>query len=711
MLLLVVAALTLEASSLVQYYFAKKSIIEIASKRADDNLENSKVDILNILNQVETAIRNDIWMVRSCLPNRDTIWKVTEHVVRENPSVVGSTVALVPGYYEDRELFSPYSFRSSPNGEIIHKTLASEEYDYPSKQWFYEGLKHEDGFWSEPYLDTGGGDIMMTTFSMPVRDYEGKLAAVITADVSLDWLKNVFDDVVIYPGSFGMLFSREGKIMVSPVESLVMHRTLQEMSKQYEDSIAMKHFTNSVLSGENGNLKIRARKRVHRVYYAPIERTGWSMSIVIPNDQIMGEINRHTRMVSLFQFIGLLMLMLILLSAHKNQKKYKKLSENEERMEKELEIARGIQMAMIPKTFLPSPEREDIDVAARIVPAKEVGGDLYDYFIKDRHLYFCIGDVSGKGVPAALVMAMTRSLFRSVAAHENSPSTIVSNINRSLAEMNENNMFVTFFCGILNLDTGHLKYCNAGHNPPLILADTKMKLDAIPNLPLGVMAEMDYQEQTVDLRFDDSLFLYTDGITEAENISHELFGDDRMSKVLSVRRNAATHLEVMEKAIKDFVGDAPQSDDLTMLFIHYIKAKPGYSAHHLVLENDIKQIPRLTEFIEGIIEEKNIDASTAMGINLALEEAVANVMSYAYPEGTVGEVKVDVRIDEREITFMVSDNGKEFDPTTRPEPDLKSGPEERPIGGLGIHLIRTIMDTVSYKRQSGKNLLIMTKNI
>ena len=667
MLLLVVAALTLEATSLVQYYFAKKSIIEIASKRADDNLENSKVDILNILNQVETAIRNDIWMVRSCLPNRDTIWKVTEHVVRENPSVVGSTVALVPGYYEDRELFSPYSFRSSPNGEIIHKTLASEEYDYSSKQWFYEGLKHEDGFWSEPYLDTGGGDIMMTTFSMPVRDYEGKLAAVITADVSLDWLKNVFDDVVIYPGSFGMLFSREGKIMVSPVESLVMHRTLQEMSKQYEDSIAMKHFTNSVLSGENGNLKIRARKRVHRVYYAPIERTGWSMSIVIPNDQIMGEINRHTRIVSLFQFIGLLMLMFILLSAHKNQKKYKKLSENEERMEKELEIARGIQMAMIPKTFLPSPEREDIDVAARIVPAKEVGGDLYDYFIKDRHLYFCIGDVSGKGVPAALVMAMTRSLFRSVAAHENSPSTIVSNINRSLAEMNENNMFVTFFCGILNLDTGHLKYY--------------------------------------------SLFLYTDGITEAENISHELFGDDRMSKVLSVRRNAATHLEVMEKAIKDFVGDAPQSDDLTMLFIHYIKAKPGYSAHHLVLENDIKQIPRLTEFIEGIIEEKNIDASTAMGINLALEEAVANVMSYAYPEGTVGEVKVDVRIDEREITFMVSDNGKEFDPTTRPEPDLKSGPEERPIGGLGIHLIRTIMDTVSYKRQSGKNLLIMTKNI
>ena len=178
MLLLVVAALTLEATSLIQYYFAQKSITEIASKRAEDNLENAKVDILNILNQVETAINNDIWMVRACIPIRDTIWKVAEHIVKENPAIVGSTVAFVPGYYKDRPLFSPYSFKNTETGEITHKSLAYEEYDYPTKQWFTEGLTHEDGFWSEPYLDVGGGDIMMTTFSMPVRDYEGTIAAV-----------------------------------------------------------------------------------------------------------------------------------------------------------------------------------------------------------------------------------------------------------------------------------------------------------------------------------------------------------------------------------------------------------------------------------------------------------------------------------------------------------------------------------------------------
>ncbi|MBP3269378.1 MAG: SpoIIE family protein phosphatase, partial [Bacteroidales bacterium] len=516
MLLLVVAALTLEATSLVQYFFARKSLTEIVSQRAEDNLKSTKADIMNILNQVETAIRNDIWMVRSCLPVRDTIWKVTEHVVRENPAVVGSTVALVPGYYEDRPLFAPYSFKNSATGEITHKTLAFEEYDYPSQQWFAEGLKHDDGFWSEPYLDTGGGDIMMTTFSMPVRDYEGKIAAVITADISLDWLKNVFDDIVIYPRSYSVLFSREGRIMVSPVETLVMRNTIQDMSRQFSDTSAIRDYTEAVLSGKSGNLKIHGKRSFNRVYFAPIERTGWSMSIIIPNDQILGDIRKHNMWVTLFQFIGLIMLLLILLSAHKNQKKYKRLSENEERMEQELEIARGIQMSMIPKTFPPFPGRGDIDLSAKIVPAKVVGGDLYDYFIKDEHLYFCIGDVSGKGVPASLVMAMTRSLFRAVSAHEKSPRNILNVMNESLTEMNENCYFVTFFCGVLDLANGHLRYCNAGHNPPLILTDSIKKLPTVANLPLGVIPDFDYQEQDTNIIHDDALFLYTDGLTEAE---------------------------------------------------------------------------------------------------------------------------------------------------------------------------------------------------
>ncbi|MBR5661643.1 MAG: SpoIIE family protein phosphatase [Bacteroidales bacterium] len=712
MLLLVVAALTLEATTLVQYYFAQKSITEIASRRAEDNLENAKVDIMNILNQVETAIRNDIWMVRACLPNRDTIWKVTEHVVSENPAVVGSTVALVPGYYKDRKLFSPYSFRDTETGEIIHKTLAYEEYDYPSKQWFIEGLKHEDGFWSEPYLDVGGGDIMMTTFSMPVRDYEGTIAAVITADISLGWLKSVFDDLVIYPEAFSMLFSREGKLMVSPVESLVMHNTIHEVSKQFTDTAAMKVFTEAVMSGKSGNLKVHGEKSFSHVYFAPIERTGWSMSIVIPNDQIMGDIKKHNRMVLLFQLIGLMMLLLILLSAHRNQKKYKKLSENEERLEQELEIAKGIQMSMIPKTFPPFSERNDIDLAAMIVPAKEVGGDLYDFFIKDEHLYFCIGDVSGKGVPASLVMAMTKSLFRAVSSHEKSPRHIVNVMNESFTEMNEQNYFMTFFCGVLDLANGHLRYCNAGHDTPLILAESIKKLPVVSNLPLGVIQDYDYQEQDTNLIYDDALFLYTDGVTEAENVDHKMFGENRMGAILHTRRSPQDHLKAIYDSVEEFVGGAPQSDDLTMLFIHFTnEALKNPSQWRLVLHNDIGQIDRLTEFINMIAQKIELDPDLAQSINLALEEAVMNVISYAYPEGTEGEIKVDASARKNTIRFTISDTGQEFDPTAIPEVDTSLGLEDRQIGGLGIHLVRKIMDRVSYQRLEDKNILTLTKTI
>ena len=209
-------------------------------------------------------------------------------------------------------------------------------------------------------------------------------------------------------------------------------------------------------------------------------------------------------------------------------------------------------------------------MAALLVPAKEVGGDLYDFFIRDEHLFFCVGDVSGKGVPASLVMAVTRSLFRTLAGREKKPGAIVKQMNDSMSDMNESNMFVTLFCGVLDMKTGHLDYCNAGHNAPLLFTDHVAPLPVVSNLPLGILADQEFQEESVDLKYDDALFLYTDGVTEAENIHHELFGEERMAAVMHTRRTAQEHLEAMRAAVTEFVGEAPQSDDITVLFIHYL---------------------------------------------------------------------------------------------------------------------------------------------
>lgn len=410
--------------------------------------------------------------------------------------------------------------------------------------------------------------------------------------------------------------------------------------------------------------------------------------------------------------LGLAMIVFLMVRSARNMKELGEITAVKERMENELEIAKGIQMSMIPKIFPSYPERGDIDIFASIVPAKEVGGDLFDFFIMDEKLYFCIGDVSGKGVPASLVMAVTRSLFRTLAAHEKSPGRIVTAMNESMSDMNESTMFVTFFCGVLDMKTGHLRYCNAGHNAPVLLNTAKTPLPVVSNVPLGIVAGTAFQEQETDLKYDDTLFLYTDGVTEAENAKHELFGEERMINALSELKGSKAHLEEMQKAISDFVGNAPQSDDITMLFIHYLNEEtPDTSERHLLIHNDIQQIPQLADFVETIAEEKHLDHSLTLSLNLALEEAVTNVIMYAYPEGTDGLVDIEAIIREHSLSFVISDSGQPFDPTAQPDADVSQSIENRQVGGLGIYLVRSIMDNVSYERNGGKNILSMTKNI
>ena len=239
-------------------------------------------------------------------------------------------------------------------------------------------------------------------------------------------------------------------------------------------------------------------------------------------------------------------------------------------IENELKIAHDIQMSMLPKTYPAFPNRDDIDIFGQVMPAKAVGGDLYDFFIREEgKLFFCIGDVSGKGVPASLVMAVTRSLFRNIATHTAEPHKMVMGINELLCDNNETNMFVTLFVGVLDLATGSLKYSNAGHNTPLLLTDGEVcQLPCDPNIPVGVMPGWTFTCQQLQLKTNTSLFLYTDGLNEAEDISHQLFG---MERVFQTAKSASGRpqelIEAMASAIRQFVGEAEQSDDLTMLAI------------------------------------------------------------------------------------------------------------------------------------------------
>ena len=243
-------------------------------------------------------------------------------------------------------------------------------------------------------------------------------------------------------------------------------------------------------------------------------------------------------------------------------------------MESELKIAHDIQMDMLPKTFPPYPERSDIDIYGSLTPAKGVAGDLFDFYIRDNHLFFCIGDVSGKGIPASLFMAVTRSLFRNISAHVALPERIAFTLNNALTDGNETNMFVTLFTGVLDLSTGHLSYCNAGHDSPILVGRDVGELPCMPNLPLGIIANYEFDAQEVDIDPQTTILLFTDGLTEAENSSHAQFGEERIQKVAARLLSTQQHqpqelIEQMLQEVHYFVAGAEQSDDLTMLAIQY----------------------------------------------------------------------------------------------------------------------------------------------
>ena len=242
-------------------------------------------------------------------------------------------------------------------------------------------------------------------------------------------------------------------------------------------------------------------------------------------------------------------------------------------IENELEIAHGIQMSMLPKTYPAFPYRNDIDIYGQVTPAKAVGGDLYDFFIHDEKLFFCIGDVSGKGVPASLVMAVTRSLFRNIAAHTAHPDRMVTALNEALSDNNETNMFVTLFVGVLDLSSGHLSYSNAGHDMPLLLTDDEViVLSCDANVPAGVIPGWNFTCQQLEMKTGTTLFLYTDGLNEAEDIHHNQFGMERMQQTaMNATRTPQQFISIMREEVAKFVGDAEQSDDLTMLAIQYKK--------------------------------------------------------------------------------------------------------------------------------------------
>ncbi len=386
----------------------------------------------------------------------------------------------------------------------------------------------------------------------------------------------------------------------------------------------------------------------------------------------------------------------------------------------ELGIATHIQTSMLPCIFPAFPERVEFDVYASMTPAREVGGDFYDFFMVDeKHLAIVMADVSDKGVPAALFMVIGKTLIKDHTTSGRDLGEVFTTVNNLLCESNSEGLFITAFEGVLDLETGEFNFVNAGHEMPYIYrAGEGFKPEKIKaGFVLAGMENIRYKAGSLKLNVGDKIFQYTDGVTEATNANKELYGMERLGVALN---NVATKspqeiLNGIKADIDEFVGEAPQFDDITMLCLEYkekMKKQGDNSMKELNIEATVENIEKVTDFVNEQLEFLGCSMKAQTQIDIAIDELFGNIAHYAYsPEVGKATVRVEVIKDPLSVVITFIDNGVPYDPLKAADPDVTLSAEEREIGGLGIFMVKKSMDDVSYEYKEGQNILRIKKQI
>lgn len=493
------------------------------------------------------------------------------------------------------------------------------------------------GFWSDAYYDKIGGRQAMITYSVPIHDAEGNVKAVFAADMSLDELSNFLEkmdstNADSYAkhglknfrkyGSHSFILDDKGTFITHMDKSQILKRNFYKLATESADT-TLDRIKDDMINDRKGYAQLDVSGKHLHVFYMPVKHAHWTILTVVPDEYVHYAARQIGFILGVLMLLASVLINLVCMGIvrrmirplkrlstsanevangnfkaslptlkhhdevhdlrdsfeHMQHSLTKYMADLEETtaskaaIENELKIANNIQMSMVPSKYPPYPERSDIDIFGHMTPAKSVGGDLFDFHIRDEKLFFCIGDVSGKGVPAALLMTVTKKLFHSLTMHEDSPEVIMKKLNGAINDDNKMFMFVTVFIGVLDLETGHLSYCNGGHDAPLLIGEGILQLPVKPNFPVGLRPRVKFEAQEADIKPNTTIFLYTDGLTEAKDADKQLYGKERLMKLadnLLVKDQIPKRLiEKTLESVTTFVGEAEQSDDLTLLAIRY----------------------------------------------------------------------------------------------------------------------------------------------
>ncbi len=761
------AALNFNVALGFLFYQSRETVRQEAISHATHILDNTTLRVENILNRVEVASDNMKWLIQRHTDQPDSMMVYSRSMLLNNPDFCNCSIAFEPYHFKDYgRYFSAYSKHVADSIRTVHG--GSDHYQYFYMDWYLMSKLLGHPCWTEPYMDYDvptNSNEMVTSYCQTFTDKQGKVVGVINTSLSLSWLSQTISATKPYPNSYSIMIGRGGTYFVHPDTTKITRETIFTKTIETPDT-ALTYLGYAMQHGKEGMKQMNINGEDCYVFYKPIRNTGCSMAIICPESDIFRGFDRLRRTIMIIVTVGLLLMLFFFIriitrelrplgqladeaetiaSGHFDEKlpdfqridevgqlshsfrnmqqslvKYieelKDTTAQKASIESDIRIASNIQMGMLPEKFPTKADRDDVQLYATLAPAKEVGGDLFDFYFRDEKLFFCIGDVSGKGVPASLFMAVTRSTFRTVSAQESMPDRIVTTMNKTIADMNKSHMFVTLFVGVLDLPTGRLYYCNAGHNAPLLVSADIKELPCDSNIAVGFRKKWKYSLQEAQLSTGTTLFLYTDGLNEAMNADKEQFEMERINEV-AVRALANQQQEPhelinqMTKAVHQFVGDAEQSDDMTMMAIQYIWQQTDLQTQSIVLPNNTQEVTRLNAFVEEVCKTVGFDEMVTMQIKVAVEEAVVNVMKYAYPQGKLGNVRIEAAHNDQRLKFTIIDSGKPFDPTIQSEVDTTLPAKKRSLGGLGIHIMRQNMDSINYERTDNLNVLTLRKKI
>ena len=600
------------------FYQSREAVRQEAISHATQILDKTSLRVEGILNRAEVATQMTEWLIQRHPDKADSMFVYSRGMLQNNPDFYTCSIAFEPYYFNQYgRYFSAYSKHV---GDSI-RTLqgGSDYYQYFFMDWYLMPKLLDKPCWTEPYMDLDAPTNtyeMVTSYCQAIKNKQGEFIGVINTSLSLNWLSHTISAVKPYPNSYSIMIGRGGTYFVHPDTTKITRHTIFTQTMETPDT-AMTALGHAMQRGEEGMKRMTIDDKDCYVFYKPLGKTGCSMAIVCPESDIFGGFDRLRHTVMGIVFVGLLLMLYFFIKIitrelsplHRLAKEaetiasgqfdtklpdfqrndeigqlshsfgnmqqslvryideLKETTAQKASIESELNVASNIQMSMLPSVF---PDREGLDMYASMTPAKEVGGDLYGYLLKDEKLYFCVGDVSGKGVPASLFMAQVTRLFRTLANQMIQPADICTQMNEALSgEENQTCMFVTLFIGLVDLKTGHLSFCNAGHNPPVIGGGEHHGefLQMLPNFPIGVMPGLEFEGEEIDSIKGRPLFIYTDGLNEAENREHGQFGDDHLIDILRNTHfdTARQVVETLAAKVEEHRDGADPNDDLTMM--------------------------------------------------------------------------------------------------------------------------------------------------